>query len=103
MLQVRIVCISDTHDQHAKLSAPDGDLLIHTGDFSAFGDTPIEIIDFNQWLGTLLHKYKVVIAGNHDRIFEQHPGVARQLLTNAIYLENSGVELAGLKLWAALH
>jgi predicted phosphodiesterase len=47
MSLVRIVCISDTHGQHANLSVPDGDILIHAGDFAAFGETPIEIIDFN--------------------------------------------------------
>jgi len=46
MPPVRIVCISDTHGQHAKLSVPDGDILIHAGDFMAFGDAPKEIIDF---------------------------------------------------------
>jgi predicted phosphohydrolase len=101
MPQVRIVCISDTHGQHAKLSVPDGDVLIHAGDFAAFGDTPIEIIDFNLWLGTLPHRHKVVIAGNHDWMFERHSGAARELLTNAIYLENSGTELAGLKIWGS--
>jgi Icc-related predicted phosphoesterase len=101
MPKVRIVCISDTHGQHAKLSVPEGDILIHAGDFAAFGDTPIEIIDFNQWLGTLPHRHKVVIAGNHDWMFERHPDVARELLTNAIYLENSGTELAGLKIWGS--
>jgi Icc-related predicted phosphoesterase len=101
MPPVRIVCISDTHGQHAKLRVPDGDILIHAGDFAAFGDTPIEIIDFNQWLGTLPHRHKVVIAGNHDWMFERHPGAARELLTNAIYLENSGTELAGLKVWGS--
>jgi predicted phosphohydrolase len=101
MSSIRIVCISDTHGQHAKLNVPDGDILIHAGDFAAFGDTPIEIIDFNQWLGTLPHRYKVVIAGNHDWMFERHPGTAGELLTNAIYLENSGTELAGLKLWGS--
>ncbi len=34
-------------------------------------------------------------------MFERHPGAARELLTNAIYLENSGTELAGLKLWGS--
>jgi Icc-related predicted phosphoesterase len=101
MSSIRIVCISDTHGQHAKLNVPDGDVLIHAGDFAAFGDTPIEVIDFNQWLGTLLHRYKVVIAGNHDCMFERHPGAARELLTNVIYLENSGTELAGLKIWGS--
>ena len=101
MPRIRIVCISDTHGQHAKLGVPDGDVLIHAGDFMAFGDTPSEIVDFNQWLGKQPHRYKVVIAGNHDWMFERHPGAARELLGNAIYLENSGTEVAGLKIWGS--
>ena len=101
MPRIRIVCISDTHGQHAKLSVPDGDVLIHAGDFMKFGDRPKEIVDFNHWLGKLVHRFKVVIAGNHDVMFERHPGAARELLDNAIYLENSGMELAGLKIWGS--
>jgi len=95
------VCISDTHGQHAKLSVPDGDILIHAGDFMAFGDTPKEIADFNHWLDKQAHRFKIVTAGNHDLMFERHPGAARELLGNAIYLENSGVEVAGLKIWGS--
>ena len=76
-------------------------MLIHAGDFMAFGDTPKEIVDFNQWLGKQPHRFKVVIAGNHDLMFERHPGAARELLSNAIYLENSGTELAGMKIWGS--
>jgi Icc-related predicted phosphoesterase len=98
---IRIVCVSDTHGQHAKLSVPDGDMLIHAGDFMAFGDTPKEVIAFNQWLSKQPHRHKVVIAGNHDLMFERHPGAAKELLTNAIYLENSGTELEGLRIWGS--
>lgn len=101
MTRVRIVCISDSHGQHTKLSVPDGDVLIHAGDFMAFGDTPREIVDFTHWLRKQRHRYKIVIAGNHDLIFERHPGAARELLGNAIYLENSATELAGLKIWGS--
>lgn len=101
MPRIRIVCISDTHGQHGKLIVPDGDVLIHAGDFMKFGDRPKEIVDFNHWLGKLAHRFKVVIAGNHDVMFERHPGAARELLDNAIYLENSGMELAGLKIWGS--
>lgn len=101
MPRIRIACISDTHGQHAKLTVPDGEVLIHAGDFMAFGDRPKEIVDFNQWLGKQPHLHKVVIAGNHDLMFERHPGAARELLGNAIYLENSGVELLGLKIWGS--
>ena len=28
---IRVVCISDTHNQHAKVKVPDGDIFIHAG------------------------------------------------------------------------
>jgi Icc-related predicted phosphoesterase len=34
-------------------------------------------------------------------MFERHPGAARELLGNAIYLENSRAEVAGLKIWGS--
>jgi Icc-related predicted phosphoesterase len=101
MPRVRIVCISDTHGQHAKLSVPDGDILVHAGDFMAFGDAPKEIVDFNHWLGKQPHRIKVVIAGSHDLMFERHSGAAKELLNNAIYLENSSTELMSLKFWGS--
>jgi hypothetical protein len=80
---------------------PDGDILIHAGDFMTYGNAPREIIDFNAWLGRQPHPNKIVIAGNHDRLFESHPNPARALVTNGIYLEDSGVELEGLKFWGS--
>jgi len=35
--------------------------------------------------------------GSNDRMFEYYSGAAQALLKNAPYLENSGVELEGLK------
>ena len=66
--RVRVVCISDTHELHRDLALPDGDLLIHAGDFT-FWNHVSKIRDFNDWLGELPHRHKVVIPGNHDRAF----------------------------------
>jgi Icc-related predicted phosphoesterase len=85
MAKARIICVSDTHGQHAGLPLPDGDILIHAGDFMTYGNSP----------------HKIVIAGNHDRLFESHPIPARALITNAIYLKDSGVEVEGLKFWGS--
>ena len=41
---------------------PDGDILIHAGDFTLTGHV-LEVKKFNTWLGTLPHKHKIVIAG----------------------------------------
>lgn len=89
---MKLVCISDTHSMHRRIpEIPDGDVLVHAGD--SLGQGTLENIEeLNDWLGTLPHRHKIVIAGNHDWAFQETPDQARQALTNAIYLENSGVQ-----------
>ncbi|KFY56946.1 hypothetical protein V496_06604 [Pseudogymnoascus sp. VKM F-4515 (FW-2607)] len=65
---IRVVCISDTHS-HQPSNIPPGDLLLHSGDLTNDG-TIKSIQESLNWLNTLPHKYKVVIAGNHDSYFD---------------------------------
>ena len=97
---MKIICISDTHNQHENLIVPDGDLLIHAGDITSTGDKE-DLIKFNNWFGNLPHKYKIVIAGNHDFYCETHPEETHQILSNAIYLNDSGVTIEGLNIWGS--
>lgn len=60
---IKVVCISDTHTQ--KRPIPDADLLIHAGDLCNKGSIE-ELQDQIEWLNSLPHKHKIVIAGNHD-------------------------------------
>lgn len=93
---MKIVCMSDTHWQLAYVkNVPDGDVLIHAGDFLGRG-THIELINFNNWLGEQPHKHKIVVAGNHDWVCEQDPSLAAQTLSNAKYLCDSAVEIDGV-------
>ena len=68
-LFVRFVCISDTHNKHdwdkCPFTVPDGDVLVHAGDFTQVGDAR-EVAAFCKWFGALPHKRKILIAGNHD-------------------------------------
>src|ERR1700709_1011647 len=57
--------------------------------------------DVNDWLGELPHRHKIAIAGNHDLVFQEVPKRAKTLLTNAHYLENSGIELEGIRFWGS--
>lgn len=100
---MRVVCISDTHGKHRDFTIPDGDLLLFAGDLmnGGYEDEVGLVRDFNAWLGELPHKYKVVIAGNHDRLFESNPKFSQSLITNAAYLENSGIEVEGFKIWGS--
>lgn len=85
---LRLVCISDTHNHHRKMQVPDGDVLIHAGDFTQFGKAE-HAEDFNQWLGELPHPHKVVIFGNHENNAPWNK-LAAEMLTNAVFLRNAG-------------
>jgi len=116
--KVRIVCISDTHSSVENVqppyNVPDGDILIHAGDFTNDGEVE-KVKEFNQWLGMLPHKHKIVVAGNHDTSFDpsviapgrrlweklQHPELhmVKSLLTNCIYLEDNHITIEGYKIY----
>ena len=98
---MRLVSVSDTHSLHSRIPAiPDGDVLIHAG--GCLGtDTLGEVADLNDWLGTLPHQHKIVIAGNHDAASQETPNLARRALTNAIFLEDNGVEIESIRFWGS--
>lgn len=62
---MKIVAISDTHQLHDKVVIPDGDVLVHAGDFTNQG-TDGALIKFLTWFSSQPHPYKVFIAGNHE-------------------------------------
>lgn len=97
---MQIICISDTHNLHHNLVVPNGDILIFAGDITAIGEKE-DITSFNDWLGTLTHKYKIVIGGNHDFYLEQNNETCKQLLYNAIYLCDESVIIEGIKFWGS--
>lgn len=65
MSQLSVVCLSDTHGLHESLQIPEGDLLLHAGDFCGHGSEG-EVRQFRHWLRRLPHRHKIVVAGNHD-------------------------------------
>ena len=97
---LRLVLLSDTHQLHREVEVPDGDIFIHSGDFTMFSRSIAEIADFNTWLGELPHQHKIVVPGNHEFFLEADPS-KRSLLTNAIVLVNEGTESDGLRIWGS--
>jgi predicted phosphohydrolase len=83
------VCISDTHSLKYD-DIPDGDLLIHAGDLTDGGTIP-EIQQALNWLCSLPHKYKVVIAGNHDTYLDPRSRVTLSEADRAGTLDWKGV------------
>lgn len=105
---MKITCISDTHNQHDKIPTDwltGGDVLIHAGDVSGRGSFA-EIENFFKWFNKQPYTHKIMIAGNHDFWFEKMSTFAvKELLAesypNIIYLNDSGVEIDGVKFWGS--
>jgi len=94
----RIVCISDTHEKHAQVTLPEGDILVHAGD-STFRGEFYAVASFANWLKQQPHQHKIVIAGNHELSFQTpYRKMMLNLLLEAgvIYLEDSGMEINNL-------
>ena len=65
---LRMVVISDTHGMERDLGPlPDGDVLLHLGDYSLDGTGKASSIQaFDTWLAQQPHRHKIVLRGNHD-------------------------------------
>lgn len=61
---VRFVIISDTHSTQP-CNIPEGDVLLHSGDLTKLGAAS-EVKAQLDWLVSLPHHIKILIAGNHD-------------------------------------
>lgn len=98
---MRIVCISDTHGMHAELDPlPEGDVLIHAGDFCRAGKET-EFIDFNKWIAKQNFAHKLVVPGNHDLLFAESSGFARTLLPDCTLLIDEAITLASIKFYGS--
>ncbi|MFB6265053.1 MAG: metallophosphatase domain-containing protein [Bradymonadaceae bacterium] len=97
---MKIVVMSDTHGRHRDVEVPDGDVLVHAGDFTAHGSLA-DVTEVDDWLSTLPHPHKVVVAGNCDGCFESRGAAARERLTEAVYLQDDGAEIDGVRFWGS--
>jgi len=102
-MTIRVIAISDTHNQHESIELPEGDLLIHAGDSTNRGSKE-EIAKFSLWFRAQPHAFKVCISGNHDWLFENSPYIAQNVFYGNVskqeanakglfYLQDSGAEI----------
>ncbi|MBA2328767.1 MAG: metallophosphatase domain-containing protein [Flavisolibacter sp.] len=99
---MKFVAISDTHCRQRVLKLPKADAIIHAGDISYKGKE-VEVIDFFDWFSSLPYTNKICIAGNHDFFFEKEKQeiIKKRIPGNVIYLQDSGVEIEGIKIWGS--
>lgn len=115
-MKLKIVHISDTHCKHEQVKIPKCDVLIHSGDISNSG-TQAEIERFFYWFTRQDSTYKILVAGNHDIVFDQgygedgeYPDWFNKLLERYLvydnlqfYLKDSSCEIEGVSFWGSPH
>lgn len=91
---MRLVIISDTHGLHSQVTVPEGDVLIHCGDFCNKG-TREEAWRFVNWMKEYPHPLKIAVPGNHDSWCMKNMESARNLFSGADIrlLMDEGMEL----------
>lgn len=101
-----VACTSDIHGKWEGLDYPKADVLIMAGDIlrnyhnNRFWDSRgqlIELEKLNDFYGKLkksgVYREIILVAGNHDFAFQECATEARSYITNAHYLQDSGVDL----------
>lgn len=105
---MKLVCLSDTHGKFpAPKDLPEGDVLLLAGDIlSNFHwdrekDAQAQLIELRALDGLLRqtsYRKILMIAGNHDFVFERLPrSVVLEGLQRITYLEGESIEIDGLK------
>ena len=127
----RVVCISDTHNEHGSLVLPDGDVLVHAGDcLTESGARHVQrdrasgavvrvrpsgvalFEAFARWFASRRHARKVLVAGNHDLVLQGlGPARVQRILDAAaeaaatapppVYLCHGGATVAGLRFFGS--
>jgi len=97
---MKIVVLSDTHGLHRLLTIPAGDVLVHAGDLTRHGNLD-EVRDFNNFLSTLPHPHKIVIAGNHDFCFERDREECEAVLSECVYLQDQELTVGGVRFYGS--
>jgi Icc-related predicted phosphoesterase len=105
---MQVTFISDTHTKQNSIKPqdlPGGDILIHSGDCMNTGLYEFELIIFLDWFSSLdQYTHKILIAGNHDWLFETKPKRTQEILQdypNVTYLQDQSVEVMGLNIYGS--
>lgn len=102
MTTLKCVAISDTHNYHGAIDVPEADVIIHSGDATSRGYLH-EIENFARWFGSLPHKHKIFVAGNHDIGFEARPEESQAAIRarGITYLQDREITIDGVKFYGS--
>jgi 3',5'-cyclic AMP phosphodiesterase CpdA len=102
---MRMVLTSDTHGFHRgwglyDKAMPEGDVLVHAGDFSRDHGSWQDVVRFAAWMGAQPHRHKILCPGNHDVGIHENRDKAARLFSEVgirlLGIETDRVEIDGI-------
>ena len=104
---MKIMFLSDTHGRHLEITElygelPYVDIIVHSGDSTRYGE--FEETDlFMNWFTTQNAKHKVLVAGNHDFVFQNKQRTKQLLELNPsiTYLEDAYINIDGIGIYGS--
>jgi Icc-related predicted phosphoesterase len=104
---MRIVHVSDTHGRHSDVHVPDGDVLVHSGDFSQRAKTDDDARAALQsicgWFASLMHERVILIGGNHEIALSKWTvdEIRAMLPDKVTYLMDESVVIGGVRFYGS--
>lgn len=100
---MKIVAVADTHGNLLGSEIPECDLFILAGDFCPDGTDSFQEcwLDaaFKYWCKHIPAKKKILVAGNHDFVFESRKSKALSLIGDFIYLQDDYCYFEDIKIY----
>jgi Icc-related predicted phosphoesterase len=102
---MRLVITSDTHGFHRgwgvyDKAMPEGDVLVHAGDFSRDHGSWQDVVRFAAWMEKQPHRHKILCPGNHDVGIHENRNKAALLFTahgiHLLGIQTDRVEIDGI-------
>lgn len=104
---MKIMFLSDTHGRHLEITKlygelPNVDIMVHSGDCTRYGEFD-ETDLFLNWYSQQNTKHKVLIAGNHDFVFQNKQRTKQLLELNPsiTYLEDEYINIDGIGIYGS--
>jgi Icc-related predicted phosphoesterase len=97
----RLILISDTHSLHRRVELPEGDIIIHAGDWQNSGRDWDDVYNFSTWWNDLQFKHKILIDGNHDGLAQAARSIVVDAFKDTHYLLDSDVEIEDIKFYGS--
>lgn len=101
---MKIVALSDIHEQWHNLEIPTCDILISAGDYSYQGK-PEVVQQFHAWLDEQPATHIISVQGNHEkwveRNFEAAKEIAKKECPDIHFIQHEAIEIEGIKIFGS--